>query len=69
MALAKCPSCGKNLLSMKLEPIDIRATDGRSWHGVVYSCPMCMTAISTGIDPLALKADTGKEFRKKLGRA
>jgi len=69
MAFAKCPSCDKNLLSMKMESIDIRGTDGRAWHGVVYSCPMCMHALSTGIDPVALKTDTVKEVLKKLGRA
>jgi len=68
MATAKCPKCEKVLTSIKMEEVTIRGSDTRTWHGVVYSCPYCRTAISTGIDPVALKTDTVLEVARRLGK-
>ena len=69
MSLAKCPHCDKALLHLRLESLLIHATGGKKWNGVVYSCPSCRVALSFGIDPIALKADTVAEILRALGKS
>lgn len=52
----QCPKCGALCASVRCEHVDVRAGT-TTWHGVSYSCPFCFAILSTGIDPVALKAD------------
>ena len=54
----KCPKCEQLLTDVSLELVDINGPDGRSWKGVAYLCRFCLTILSVGMDPLALKFDT-----------
>jgi hypothetical protein len=55
--MGKCPSCKAALSYVNIADVDVRATRN-SWHGISYNCPLCLTILSVGIDPVALKADT-----------
>lgn len=57
----KCPKCEKvPAFGVKMEGVDIKGPDRRSWHGVMYVCPnlSCQAILGVGIDPVALKTDT-----------
>lgn len=57
----KCPACGQvPAFGINMQGVDIKGTDTRSWHGVMYVCPniTCSTILGVGIDPVALKTDT-----------
>lgn len=64
---AKCPKCEKPMPFMRGDTTDIRVGSA-SYKGVTYSCPLCLTAISAQMDPIALKADTAAAVVKRLGR-
>jgi hypothetical protein len=59
--MAQCPKCDTVLAHVDLEGVSVRSAAGRSWHGVLYSCPYCSATLSVGIDPVALKADVVSE--------
>lgn len=68
MATGKCPKCDKIPASMVAEPIDAHVPGGKTYKGVNYLCPYCRAILGSGLDPLALKADTIAGVVKKLGR-
>jgi len=53
-----CPKCEKPITRVSLEKVDVTQGSQAKWLGVSYSCPWCMTILSVGIDPIALKTDT-----------
>jgi hypothetical protein len=64
--MAKCPSCEKTFSSVTGEHTKVSVPAGRTWHGIVYMCPLCHAALSVEIDPIALKADIVQEVVKAL---
>lgn len=64
---SKCPKCEKLIAFIRGDTMDIQV-GATSYKGVTYSCPLCLTAISVQMDPIALKADTAAAVAKRLGR-
>jgi hypothetical protein len=62
---AKCPKCEKPFSSVRCEHITVNAPGGK-WNGVSYACPLCSSALSVGIDPIAIKTDIVKDILKAL---
>lgn len=54
----KCPKCEKIMSHVNLETMDIHQNFKKQWHGVVYTCPLCNTALSVSMDPTLLRNDT-----------
>ena len=49
----KCPKCEKSpTFGVNLQAVDIKGSDGRTWHGVAYVCPnlSCQTILGVGMD-------------------
>jgi len=53
---ANCPKCDSAFTYVHLETVNIKAKP-HDWIGVAYLCPSCRSALSVGIDPVALNAD------------
>jgi uncharacterized protein with PIN domain len=66
MTHGKCPKCDHVLSHVKLDYVEIKVTDGKTFHGANYLCPYCRTVLSVAIDPIALKAEIVFEVVKKL---
>jgi hypothetical protein len=58
---AKCPKCDKLLGSVNISDVTVSSLPGPSWNGIAYLCPFCLSILSVGIDPVALKTDTVAE--------
>lgn len=61
-----CPYCRAIISSVKLEHVDVKVVEGRTFHGVSYVCSACRFVLSVSIDPVALKGETVSEIVKKL---
>ena len=59
--MAKCPGCERPFSNLSAEHTEISVPNGRTWHGIVYMCPVCRTAVGAEIDPITLKADIVNE--------
>ena len=59
----KCPKCEKTIGHLLVELLEawvgMMASGGR-YKAVTYCCPSCHAVLGTGLDPLALKADTAQ---------
>ena len=68
----KCPSCGKAIIYVDLQDIEINAQSPNRWRGISYCCPLCRAVLGVSIDPVALKADmiagVTEAVKKLLGR-
>ncbi len=64
----KCPYCGKNVLSLRINGVDASATMGTRWNALTYNCPSCQAVLGCQIDPIAIKTDILNEIKKLLGR-
>lgn len=65
---AKCPKCEKVMTSIKAVPKDIYVGGSPQYKGVIYCCPLCSTALSASMDPLAVRASLVASIKKLLGR-
>ena len=69
MLTGKCPACSKVMQELIAEAITISVPGKRAkYKGVNYLCPSCHTVLSSGFDPVALKADVIAQLAKKLSR-
>jgi hypothetical protein len=66
--MAKCPSCKRILTNINFKSATVHEpyTIGKDWRGIIYYCPMCSYALSVGIDPVSLKADTVSEVSDEI---
>lgn len=53
--MAKCPKCEKPVTSINAQEMDVKVSGTVSYKGAVFTCPICQTILSAGIDPIALK--------------
>lgn len=58
-----CPKCDHALSQVTINTVTLNGGKGMNWHGLAYSCPSCLTVLSVGFDPIALKDDLVEEFR------
>jgi hypothetical protein len=63
--MSKCPKCENVITHLSAEVIPAHAVDGRVFEGAVFKCPLCLTILSAGIDPVLLTNQIIKEINKK----
>jgi hypothetical protein len=66
--MTKCPTCGKTLVSLNIQPMQMPDASGQFWRGITFNCPYCFSAVGAGIDPIGLKEDIVSGVLKALGK-
>ena len=64
---SKCPSCDNVFTAVRGEGTEVTVGQNR-FACLVFSCPICSTAIGAQIDPFAIKAETIAELAELLRR-
>lgn len=62
----KCPHCGKNVMSLRINRLEASEPMGVRWHAVTYHCPSCHVVLGCEKDPLIFESDIADEVIRKL---
>jgi hypothetical protein len=64
--LAKCPKCEKIMPHIEGVPKDVHVGGRPAFAGTFFCCPLCHTAISAGVDPVAVKVDITNKLTREM---
>lgn len=64
--MAICPHCDSNVTRLNIQEMTSSVFMGIEWVTLAYVCPSCQKIISAQIDPIAIKADTVSEIKRRI---
>ena len=56
--MTKCPKCEATITSVNIQNLDGKVGGRSRWHCIAYTCPLCSSALSVQVDPIAVQTDT-----------